>query len=615
MSDILIQKILNSSPKQTYQYFDELGYYDENLLKEYTNLLNEIIFAGHYHKMIKYLNFIEKKGFTNDKYIRLHLVMHIRCYLSLGKYDALDEVCINHILRYNDLNILLTAYSGKAIAEKKHGNYANAFEYYATIIEKIKNAGNEKQHLVHLNMAYMNIAVLYHNVKEFKKALKNYDIAIKFLENTDAKISLPINYLNKADTLFELSVKNVDQAIALIDKTFDIYASGEIPKDIYIIKSAKLTKSKFLLRKGKNKEAFAILSEFDDIEEISEIPIKIKLVHRYLCYYYAEKKHEDFKNVFEKNKAVLCQDDGYDFLDHAYQMALKIYEKFDNPELFIKTLKEFNIFQLAIRSQNKISDMNISSNRQKIIAKEKEISFLKKLQEVKDKNNEKLKLKNKELENFATIAAHDIKAPLRNINSFINILKRRLELDENNKEIFTLVENSAQQMTTLVQDLLKYAKSGSFEKAESYVNLNNTIHKVKNNLSEIIKEKKVSINVVNELPSLKVHDSQMLQLFQNLISNSIKFSKESEIPKIIISYKKDEDKHIITLNDNGIGIPKDQQTRIFQPLVKLHAPSEYEGSGLGLSTCLKIVNAYGGTLNVESEEGKGTTFIILFLAS
>jgi two-component system, chemotaxis family, sensor kinase Cph1 len=221
--------------------------------------------------------------------------------------------------------------------------------------------------------------------------------------------------------------------------------------------------------------------------------------------------------------------------------------------------------------------------------------------------NEELLRSNKELEQFAYVASHDLQEPLRMVSSFTQLLAQRYNdrLDNDAKEFIQYAVNGATQMQALINDLLAYSRIQTKGKEFSNVDMHEALGKAVHNLGTKIQEKNVLITN-GELPMLYVDEGQMVQLFQNLIGNAIKFSLNS--PIIHISSSEENDQYILSVKDNGIGIEKQYFDRIFQIFQKLHPKDEYEGTGIGLAVCKRIVERHGGKIWIESEKGKGSTF-------
>lgn len=224
-------------------------------------------------------------------------------------------------------------------------------------------------------------------------------------------------------------------------------------------------------------------------------------------------------------------------------------------------------------------------------------------------NNTKLKQTTEELEQFTYIASHDLKSPLRTINSFIGLIERDIKRKnyENLSDRLSFVKSGAQQMNTLVEDILEISTlNNPNAKKKTKVDLNKVLEKVQANLTDDINASNALVKA-DVLPSFYCDEAEFLLLFQNMIQNGIKYN-ESETPIINISTQKSDNQLLISFKDNGIGIDDEYHEQIFQFFKRLHTSDKYQGTGLGLGLCKKIVNSYGGEIEVDSVTGEGSTF-------
>ncbi len=224
------------------------------------------------------------------------------------------------------------------------------------------------------------------------------------------------------------------------------------------------------------------------------------------------------------------------------------------------------------------------------------------------RSSEALERSNKELEQFAYVASHDLQEPLRMISSYVQLLKRRYgeDLDSDANEFIDFAVDGAERMKTLIQDLLAFSRVGTNGEEFQTISAQAILDEVLSNLEISINEKSAVITS-DPLPELVVDRTQILQLFQNLITNAIKFSGD-KTPELHIDVIDNYTEWLFCFNDNGIGIDEKYSEQIFVIFQRLHGIGEYPGTGIGLSIAKRIVERHGGRIWVESEPGKGSSF-------
>lgn len=218
--------------------------------------------------------------------------------------------------------------------------------------------------------------------------------------------------------------------------------------------------------------------------------------------------------------------------------------------------------------------------------------------------------KNQELEHFFYKASHDLKQPIRNTKMFAEILEKHLSakeiLDDDSKEYLQFILSSAHKLESLVVDLLEFSSISSENNKKSSLEMNTILEVILFNLTREKELPQLDFSI-EELPVIEANQDNMKSLFNKLISNSIKFRKQGEPLKIVISCEELETEWKFLVKDNGIGIAESQIENAFIPFKKSHANSEIQGSGLGLSTCKKIVELHNGKIWLESILGEGTS--------
>ena len=237
-----------------------------------------------------------------------------------------------------------------------------------------------------------------------------------------------------------------------------------------------------------------------------------------------------------------------------------------------------------------------------------EIEDHKKTEVTLEKYLTELKRSNKELQQFAYVASHDLQEPLRMVSSFTQLLAKKYkgQLDSDADEFIKYAVDGAQRMQMLINDLLAYSRVSSRVEEFQLVDLEKAFNESLQNLKVSIDDNDARITC-DSLPTIVADQSQIIQLFQNLIGNAIKF-RSNETPEIHIAVEEGEDEWIFRVIDNGIGIDSQHNERIFRVFQRLHERDSYPGTGIGLSICEKIVERHGGDIWVDSKLGNGSTF-------
>ncbi|NHN26328.1 PAS domain S-box protein [Flavobacterium jejuense] len=217
--------------------------------------------------------------------------------------------------------------------------------------------------------------------------------------------------------------------------------------------------------------------------------------------------------------------------------------------------------------------------------------------------------KNKELEQFTYITSHDLQEPLNSIIGWSSLLRKNEfeKLGEIGTQSIEIIEKSAVRMKNFITSLLEYSKLGR-EKEKSEVQVSELLNNLELDLSDLIQKEKVTLHFLGKDIKFKAYESSLIQLFQNIIVNAIKYKKENVPPVIEIKAEELPEMYQFSISDNGIGIAEEHYGKIFEIFQRLHTRDKIEGTGIGLSHCKKIVNMHGGTIWVESEVSKGTTF-------
>ena len=228
------------------------------------------------------------------------------------------------------------------------------------------------------------------------------------------------------------------------------------------------------------------------------------------------------------------------------------------------------------------------------------------------KNNQ-LENQNIELKNFAYMASHDLKAPANSISSFAGLVKMKISTlaDQDTLKFVDIIEKSAKGMSQLVSSLLEFSNLENAKTEFSSFSVSMFFEQILNNLYSVIEQNDAKVKLMENLPDQIIGDETKLKtLFQNIINNAIKFVPEERLPNICIQYNQDENFHKFSIVDNGIGMEQKNIDKVFFMFQRLNASHKYSGSGIGLSTCKKIIELHKGKIEIESKINEGSTFHI-----
>lgn len=279
------------------------------------------------------------------------------------------------------------------------------------------------------------------------------------------------------------------------------------------------------------------------------------------------------------------------------QMIVYIFEGL----ITVSILGALRTLRIQLAESNKNLEEKVANRTKELRTTMKEIT----------KVNDDLKRSNKELEEFAYIASHDLQEPLRKIQSFGNLLydENKDRLNDDAQLYINRMLSASSRMRNLIDDLLSYSRVTTHQIEFSTVSLDQVMTELLNTLDIKIQEVKAEVTV-KSLPDVVGDENQLYQLFQNLVSNALRYRREKRKPKIRIWGEKEGSFVHIFVKDNGIGFEEKYKDRIFNIFERLHGRKKYEGTGIGLAIVKKIIQRHKGTIDVKSKPGVGTTFII-----
>lgn len=552
----------------------------------------------------------------------------IKCYIGIGKVytsvkdfdNALKNFEIAKGLNDSTNNRQLQAQIFNQISanyvSKKNMNKAIENAMAANVI--FEALGDKEG----LSNNYNILGNISREEKSYDKASEYYEKSYKIATSLEHSQQRTKSLYNKG--ILALNLKDYESALYHCKKAYDIAKEYELKIELY--QSCECMTQTYQAMDSKN-EAFQYFVEFNKLEKELFSSEKAKQIGKIESKYeyQLEAQSSEFKIKELEKKAKIQQLTTFallllgliilGFLSYVYKQMKRNKKNHElqlelNKELreANKEQEELNIALQRANEKKQFLNENLEKTNTELENLNKvynKINFL--LQE----SNEKLENANSSLSNFASVAAHDLKAPLRSISSFSSLLykKNKAELDETDQEYFNFIVENTKKMQVMIDSLLNFSKIDKNLPDPVKLDLNEIVNHVSNILSSDINESNAKI-IYQDLPTVIAHEPLMIQLFQNIINNGIKFRQDYKAPEITISFKPIEgNKYEISISDNGIGIEEENLERVFELFTRFNRQSKYEGSGIGLSTCKKIVEHYGGDIRIESEYGVGTTII------
>lgn len=559
------------------------------------------------------------KQYKNSKYtkpIEADLLQFLaQIHLKRQNFAKLEE-CVRPLLdlsrQLDDAELEAWALLNLGIVQSIGSDYKSAITLFLESLEKSERLG----YRANVANCLINIGNVYANLFNYEDALDRYQIALNdyadvLNENIRIATSLNIGNLRHTAEQYEMALEYFEKGLLAAEKAgkTDMLAHAHtlISRTLLVLK--KLDKgiehaqkaSELMSDRVSNATGRQInllnLAEIafqqGDTEGAAQITIQGIAVARRVVDDASELRGfrllaKIFESVKEFRRAYRAQ------LIYSHRQAD-----------FLKMQRSLHALDLEIK-------YSLSEKQRKIEALTKENSYQALLLEQSGQislQNEQLKQVNEELRQFAFITSHDLKEPLRMIGSFTQIINNQYadKLGKESETYFKFINEGVNRMSALLDALLQYATIGKNEIGPEPVDIGAIVRMARANLKINIEETDANILCL-DMPTVVSVQSLLIQLFQNLIGNAIKFRRPLGRPIILISAEEQTDHWVFSIEDNGIGIAKNDIERIFTIFQRLHKRTEYEGTGIGLAICYKIVTQLGGRIWVESELGKGSIF-------
>lgn len=539
-----------------------------------------------------------------------------------------------------DLEMVEDSYHGLGSVYDVVGEYEKAIEYYfksLAIAEKRKsNRG--------VVITLQNISNIYLKTKNHSQALANVERAYQLSQQTQDSLIIAGVLMDYGRILAKIGDR--DLALIKLNNSLRITESHQNKvamvkclieiADVYTQKGLLTTAEKYISRCFDYEEYIASKDRAKLYNKLGNLEQKLGLTDKAKEYFTTSLA---FAGTFENS--YLSQQNNYALYEiHREQgntaLALQFLETYNKvQDEILNNEKAQRIaekrFQFEMEaSQSKIQELALSRNRTILIGlsvtllviitflfftnklKQRNNHHLKKMNEEIQYQNKKLTESNEVLRQFAYAAAHDLKEPLRNIGSFISLIRKRYgpSLNEEANNYMEFVVNGVKRMNDLLLDLLEFSAITTEKASSDLINLRGVIDEVVYSMHDKITATNAIIDYPDVMPKVKMKRLHLVQLFQNLVSNALKFNNGKPIIKVDAQIESDKDALLITLEDNGIGMEKEFEKKIFLLFHQLDKKKGYEGTGIGLTICKNIIEKYNGHIWFESELNKGTKFYI-----
>lgn len=635
--------------RKAFKIYDEIG--DKHgVANTYHTLANITEMKGDFDQALtNHLEALRIREEINDEYgIAWSCINLGVTYSKMGQYDKALEFKKRSLEIYEELGQvdgMANVYNNMGIIYSKKGMYKESMESYLSCLKIREEVGDEKG----MFAVYSNIAELFIEQEDLERALSYLNRSLKLKTARESKVGMARTFEQMA-RIKEVQ-KEYEEAKRLYKEALNLYTQmenklwigsgllslGRIYNELGDVNNALITLNQAIavqeeikdkqgnletalelgglyLKTGDLNQAERYLERGRSLAVDIGAAVFEKNAYDKLADLYAEKQEFEkaflFREEYEKlndslfndamTKSIIGLKAQYDIYEKERQIQeLKQKDRITELTWYgvsialggIIILSLMGIFIMRFRTQQK-------SNRLLSVQKT----------EIETKNRE-LALSNLELEQFAHVVSHDLKQPLRTIANYTDLIEKKYvdQLDKHGREYVGLVTDGVKNMHTLISDLLEYSQVARSETGKELVDLNEIVNQVVQSLDSQISEADAEVEVA-VLPHLEASRTAMTQLFQNLISNAIKFKQDGVDPRVKIEYWTEGKNHVFSVEDNGIGISPRYFEKVFMAFHRLHTKEKYQGTGIGLAICQKIVLNLNGKIWVESTPGQGSRF-------
>lgn len=518
--------------------------------------------------------FIDLKGIAQKRKIQ-NKTINVKRFNTVSEIQDIQLLYVNKKLNF-DINHILNIISGKNILL-----VSEDYNFHASMINMV-SVGDSFEYEINSELLKKEKFKVVNTLKA--SAISNSQKWKNLYQKTEESLNVSKIENKKKEAL----IKNKEKELKLQEEKIDTFKQRVTQQSEWINELGDINK----LQQKKYDEKLAIESKLSET-----IQSQIKHLNK-------QKADIELSHLKIEEQRLFLENQNLEIADN----KLTLQEKDDK----IKRQKSVNILLGLLALLTIIGLFLIYKN---FLTKKKLALALEDKNKIIEENTNLMNEKNKELEQFAYIASHDLKEPLVTISGLISLFQEDYInlVDDTGKKTLEYIHSASERMKKLIDALLEYSRLGQTKK-HVQVNCSTLLNNIKSDLANVIKRTQTTINI-QKLPNVTGSQIELGLLFQNLISNSIKFIKPNVKPIIYIDCKeimnsKNKSFWEFSIKDNGIGIAKKHQDRIFAIFQRLHTREEYEGTGIGLAHCKRIVDAHKGTIRLESKLDEGTTFYV-----
>ncbi len=519
-------------------------------------------------------------------------------------------------------------YGNLGLLYKTQKDYDNAKIYYHKSLDILEKEGDLRGQA----NAYSNLANLHTLMEEQEKALEYHQKQLEIVRQMGSgerifatQLSIISSYIDMGD------YQKADMELLTLAPQKDQFSKRY--QNTYHLNKAIIHQKKKQYQQGAKEAeiAYGLAKEMGDFESLASVLDQIQTIYKEMGNH--QKAYEYLLEYKEVSDSINSEDNVQELT--AQQMQFEFDKKQETYDLEKEALENRLASQTIIRRavilvavlvaiialilyrayrRKKLLLSENLENKRIIEEQSRQLrQFNEELEATVKKRTAELQQANYELRTMNYIASHDIKEPIRNLGNYAGLIFRKLPDDLKNSlgDYFDIIKRSTKQLYTLVEDFAKYTQLSQDDNSHTEaIDLNQIIINVEEGLEHAIKKYNGKV-IKDQLPTLDSNSSLLYTTFQNLIENGLKYN-QSEVPTVRITHEETEDNHQITITDNGIGIPYEYHSQIFEMFKRLHSRGVYEGSGIGLAIVKLAMNKLNGQLDIKSEVGIGSQFILSF---